>query len=276
MLSRLSVYWSPEHKAQRPGDREYIANLQPYDVLILDPGVGDVLDAHKASPDSEIVLRYWGLDDNRTDQNPEGVYGWLRDDPVGLAKHQAQEYKHRTLDILSRAWQQGIDTLQLDQLVAHGVNEPDTNNLVAQINTYTVTACEEFSKIGMRFEALNFGTGHPVHLIGGDGTPVDWSLYEPALEAIEAGGHYAVTHEYYNDLGIEHESVRPWHIGRGNFMPRGCKRKIGEFGLEMLLNKRMDGHHGFQGVISNEQYLHDIDWYMANVVRDDVCSVRIF
>lgn len=275
MLSRLSVYWAPQHKAERPQDVEFIGKLQPYDVLILDPGVGDILDVHRVSPNSEIVLRYWALDDGRGDGNP-GVYQMLAQDPAACAEMFVRTYEERITEILAEARKFGVHTLEREQLVAHGVNEPDTNHLTGQINAYTVRCCELMRQKGITFEALNFATGHPVHLVAGPGSDVDWSLYEPALEAIEHYQHYAVTHEYYNDLGIDDASVYPWHIGRADtWMPEGPERKIGEFGLEMLLNGRMNNHHGWQGIISKETYLDDIYWYM-NRLRHDVVSVRIF
>lgn len=275
MTSLLSVYWGPAHKAERPGDIEYIAALQPYDVLILDPGVGDVLDAHRASSDSEITLRYWWLDDGRGEGNP-GIYPMLRDDPEACAAKFVAEYKRMIDEIMDEARRAGIRTLEREQLVAHMVNEPDTNHLIDQINIFTEIVCREFREMGTTIEALNLPPGHPVQQLGGEGSDVDYALLEPALEAIEKYGHYAVTHEYFNDLGIRHESVYPWHIGRADkWMPRGPKRKIGEFGLEMLLNNRRDNHHGWQGITSKEQYVADIDWYLGQC-RDDVCSVRIF
>lgn len=275
-LSRLSVYWSPHHKAERPQDREYIADLEPYDVLILDPGLGDVLDAHRASPESEIVLRYWWLDDGRGHLSNDGIYAMLRSDPVSCAKKFRDEYVRIFDEMLAGAAREGVHTLTRDHLVAHLVNEPDTNTLTDQINIYTVVACRLLRDEGITCEALQFGTGHPAALVGGPGSDVDWSLYDNALEAIEYYGHYATTHEYYNDLGIQHESVYPWHIGRGDrWMPAGPRRKIGEFGLEQLVNGRSSGHQGWQGVISPERYVSDIRWYLGEA-RDDVVSVRIF
>lgn len=276
MPSLLSVYWAPQHKAERPGDIEFIRQLRPYDVLILEPDVQDIIDAHNASPESEIVLRYWWLDDGRTASNPQGIYKQLREAPAATAWHFVNFYKDRINEIVSEARARGCYTLRREQLVAHGINEPDTNDLAEQINIYTEICCQGFYADGTRFEALNFATGHPVQLRGGPGSDVNWALYRRALDAIQFGDHYAVTHEYYNDLGLRDPSLYPWHIGRGDkWMPGGCKRKIGEFGFEMLVNGRLPHHHGWQGFLQNDQYVADIDWYLSHV-RDDVLSVRIF
>jgi hypothetical protein len=63
----------PQHKAERPDDLDYIKALRPHDVLILQPDIQDVSDAHVAAPEAEIALRWWDLDDNRGNEGAKGV-----------------------------------------------------------------------------------------------------------------------------------------------------------------------------------------------------------
>ena len=253
-----------------------MANLAPYDILILDPDVQDVSDAFLASPASEIVCRFWDLDDGRSDANSRGVYGRLADDPVGTAKWYARHTVTRLDGMVAEAQRRGLPFPEKSQLVAHLINEPDTNNLMAQINTFTAEAVPLIAAAGYGVEAFCLGTGHPAQL-NAEGKP-DWAPLTEALAVCYEHKAYAVVHEYYNDLGIEDPSVNPWHIFRHRWAPQGHaspRMKIGEFGLEMLLNGRRPDHHGWRGIISGDQYLADHRYYLSNV-REDVVSVRTF
>lgn len=273
MAPKLSVFWSPQHKAERPDDIEYIRKLNPYDILILQPDVQDVIDAHIASQHSEIVLRWWELDDNRGNEGADGVYGELRRDPRGLARRTVEELVVRVARMEQEAKRRLAPFPDREQLICHLVNEPDTNDLMEQINLYTVEACEMARRNSLRLEALNLGTGHPAHL-NANGEP-DWSPLNASLDAIVRGNHYAVVHEYFNQLGVNHESTNPWHIFRHQWAPRGPNWKIGEFGLENLVNHLSPGHQGWQGVVPAPVYMEQIEYYMRHV-REDVKSVRMY
>jgi hypothetical protein len=270
MTSLLSVFAKPTH-----GDEwlNYVRQLQPVDILILDPDIQQVSDAHVASPESEITIRRWEWDDGRTKQNPHGVYARLRDDPEGLARWQVDQYAALLGGWEQEAKRRGIPFPEREQLVLHLTNEPDTNTLLPQINRNTVVAAKLAWNIGCKVDGLNLSTGHPA-LLGPDGTP-DWTPLYEALETLEKTGSYAVLHEYFNSLGILHEDVNPWHIKRHHWAPRGPKYKIGEFGLEEILNGLLPDHHGWQGRIAPEAMAFSTAWYLSEV-RDDVVAVRLY
>lgn len=267
MTSLLSVFAKPTHGTAW---LDYVRALQPYDILILDPDLQQISDAHQASPESEITIRRWDWDDGRTEQNQHGVYAMLRDDPAGLAQRHADQYGALVAGYEQEAKRRGIPFPAREQLVMHLVNEPDTNSLMPQINRYTVVACKLLWNAGLKVDGLNLSTGHPAHLVNGE---PDWTPLLEALEVLEKSGSYAAVHEYYNSLGIRHPGTNPWHILRHHWAPRGPKYKIGEFGLEEILNKLMPDHHGWRGRISPEQAVENTEWYLANV-RDDVMAVR--
>lgn len=272
MTSLLSVYWSALH-GQAEG-LEYIRRLQPRDVLILDPDVQHVIDAHEASPESEITLRHWEWDDGRTKDNQHGVYKRIADDPEGAADWVIANYMSMVTAMEAEARRRGRRFPAREQLTLHLANEPDTNYILPALNRYTMRACQQVRQHGVLLDCLNLSTGHPVHLDANRN--VDWSQLAGALDAITAGRHYAVVHEYYNSLGITDPLVYPWHIGRhAKWAPRGPRWKIGEFGVEEILNLLMEDHHGWQGRISPDQMVGDTDWYLGQT-RDDVKAVRIF
>jgi hypothetical protein len=245
-----------------------MADLQPYDILILDPDVQDVSDAHRASPHSEITFRFWEFDDNNGQAQQ-----YMASNPQGAADRIVGQYVDAVERMTDEASLRGLPFPDREQLNCHLINEPDTNTLMEQINTFTVHAVQGLWTHFLHCDALNLGTGHPA-ILNTDGNP-DWLPLVPALEAIAECGGYAVLHEYYNDLGIQDPSVNPWHVLRHRWAPRGPNYKIGEFGLEMILNGRMPDHHGWQGIISMDQYIHDHRYYLDNV-RDDVIAVRTF
>lgn len=272
MTSLLSVYWSALH-GQAEG-LEYIRRLQPRDVLILDPDVQHVIDAHEASPESEITLRRWEWDDGRTRDNQHGVYKRIADDPEGAADWVIANYMSMVTAMEAEARRRGRRFPAREQLTLHLVNEPDSNYILPALNRHTIRACQQARAHGVKLDGLNLSTGHPA-ILNANGEP-DWSPLYGALEALAAAGHYAVTHEYTNSLGIQ--NTVPWHIGRHTkWAPRipGLKWKIGEFGVEELVNGHMDDHHGWQGRISPDQMVAETDWYLGQT-RDDVKAVRIF
>jgi len=253
---------------------EYIRQLQPYDVCILDPDVQQVSDVHAASPESEIVLRRWEWDDGRTRDNPNGVYGKLAANPEALAQEHVTNFSAMVMVMEAEAKRRGLPFPPRAQLSVHLVNEPDTNSLMVPINRYTIPACRGLRAFGVTVDALNLGTGHPA-ILNRAGEP-DWTPFLPALDVIEQLGCYAVTHEYFNTLGIRHPRINPWHVGRTRrWLPRGPKCKIGEFGVEQLVDNLESEHQGWNGRITAEQYLSDIEWYLSNT-RSDTHSVRIF
>lgn len=270
--SLLSAYWAPTHG--RPGDLNYFRQAQPRDILILDPDIQHIVDVHMACPNSYITLRRWEWDDGRSDQNP-GIYPMLTNDPEGYARWLVDKYRAWLTELESQARQRGLPFPDREQLVAHHANEPDTNILLPQINRSNAVAARLFrEELGMGLDCLNLGTGHPA-ILNAHGEP-DWAPLNEALDAIVRYNQFAVTHEYCNDLPVTDPSVYPWHVGRhASWAPRGPRWKIGEFNLEMLLNGRMNRHHGWQGIVPPDEIISRIRWYLS-ITRDDVETVRIY
>lgn len=270
--SLISGYWAPAH--QRPGDLDYFRRAQPRDVLILDPDVQDISNVYMACPNTYITLRRWEWDDGRSDQSA-GIYPLLAEDPEGYARWLVERYRKWLVELETQARQRGIPFPDREQLVAHHANEPDTNNLLPQINRSNAVAARLFrEELGMSMDGLNLGTGH-VALLNAHGEP-DWEPLSEALDAIVRYDQFAVTHEYCNDLPMTDPSVYPWHVGRhAKWAPRGPRWKIGEFGLEMLLNGRRNQHHGWIGIASPGEMIARIRWYLS-ITRDDVEAVRIY
>lgn len=270
-LSKLGLYAKPVHSNAW---LDYARALKPYDILLLDPDIQQVSDAFAVNPEGEVSIRVWEWDDGRTSQNEHGVYRQLRDDPIGAATQIADRYSSLFDQWDREAAHRGIPWPDRRKLIAHLWNEPDSNYILPSLNIATIRALELLSQRGIRADALSLSTGHPAILK--DRRP-DWSPLAETLEAIVRYDGYAVVHEYFNDLGIEDESTNPWHVGRHLWMPRlpGLKVKIGEFGLENLVNGRSADHQGWIGVMNDEQYLWSIE-YMLGLVRDDVVSVRLY
>jgi hypothetical protein len=238
----------------------------------LQPDVQHVSDAHRASPESMITLRRWDWDDNRSKENPDGVYRQLREAPEALADWMIALYAALIAEMEAQAKSRGLPFPTREQLCVHLVNEPDSNDLLPQINRLTVRAIQKAEPHGFWLDTLNLSTGHPA-ILNRHGEP-DWSPLAGALDAVTRYGHFAVIHEYMNDLPMDDASVNPWHIGRhAKWAPRGPKWKIGEFNLEMILNGRKPDHHGWQGIVSPEEMVARTEHYLAQT-RDDVEAVR--
>lgn len=105
VTSKLSVYWAPTHGQP---DEDYFRALQPANILILDPDVAEISRAYQASPESFFTLRRWAWDDNRSDANPQGVYGDLERVPVGLAGRHVAQFTAWFNDLITEARRRGL------------------------------------------------------------------------------------------------------------------------------------------------------------------------
>lgn len=269
-LSKISVYTKAEH------DRrwlDYVRDLKPYDTLILDPDIQQVSDAYAANPQGEITIRVWDWDDGRTDQSA-GIWERFEKEPEALARETVQKYDDLITGWEAESKRRNIPFPPRAQISCHLANEPDTNTLMPQIARYTDAACDAAVGRGFKLDCLNIGTGHPALLK--DGIP-DWSPLVETLKRIAATSNYAVSHEYFNSMGITDASVNPWHVLRQHWAPQipGLLWKIGEFGLEQLVNNLAKDHQGWIDVITADKYLAAIEYYLKNI-RSDIVAVRIF
>jgi hypothetical protein len=212
---------------------------------------------------AKLILRSWDLDDGRTAQNPAGVYKHLREHPAELGIEHAGRWRVLVNEMRTKAQQGGVEFPPDDALICHLVNEPDTNDLLEQIDAYTVAAVTRARSLGLILGCYNFGTGHPA-ILDGTGKP-DWSPLRRSLALIKQHGMWVFLHEYYNSTGIMQPALNPWHVMRHWMAPlTGLNVAITEWGVEELVNNLLPNHHGYQGRISNGQYGTDFYYYLTH------------
>ena len=83
MVATVGIYTQLTHDRDR--DYKMVDEGEVSTILILQPEFSKILKLWKAiknRPNAKLILRMWDWDDGRTEQNPQGVYRWLRDNPV--------------------------------------------------------------------------------------------------------------------------------------------------------------------------------------------------
>lgn len=265
MTHKLGVYWCPGHG--RPGDLDYMRQLHPPAIRILDPDVQQISSAFAACPRALILPRDWALSEQKNDANTQ---------PEQTGNRHANEWRRKLTDWRNQAQERGLPFPPDSQIAVVGINEPnDGVGIMAQVR-YTVALCEEARHLGMTVSALNLGVGWPGN--HGPGMPPDWEPYRPALEAIQRGGHFLCTHEYFYDdpangwgwLAGRHLAVPAWFTGR---------ILIGECGIDRYVDKaRWDnegGNRGWRGNVEPQAYAMQLTWY-ANQCDRRVVAVLPF
>ncbi len=265
MTHRLGVYWCPGHG--RPGDLEYMRQLQPPAIRILDPDVQQISNVHVACPNALILPRDWALSEQKRD-----VDGW----PEQTGNRHANEWRRKLTDWRNQARERGLPFPPDNQIVVVGINEPnDGVGIMAQVR-YTVALCEEARALGLTVSALNLGVGWPGNT--GPDTPPNWGPYAQALAAIERGGHYLTLHEYWYD---QPGNGWGWLAGRHTKVPSAYVGRIliGECGIDRYVDKaRWDnegGNRGWRGNVEPQAYAMQLTWY-ANQCDRRVVAVLPF
>lgn len=186
----FGIYWAVKH--DRAEDKEFFLKMQPPVLKIMDGGMSTYDWAYKNLPNTLIIARDWGLDDNNGLQ-----WAAVLADPVGTAKRHIAEW-----EVLIA--KNGIDK---KRTIFMGANEPNVwvpGGVEATVK-YTVALCDEGIAHDMGILALSLGVGWPgnndtatVH-----DTPPDWSSYAPVHEAIKRGNgrHYLGLHSYWTING---------------------------------------------------------------------------
>lgn len=268
---------------ERQVDKDLMAGMRPKAVVVMDPTASKVAKIWQLVKDQNayIILRKWEWDDNRTQQNPEGIYKELWADPIGLGKRQALQWSTFVVELYRSANSQNLAMPSSSRLICHLINEPDTNGADKQlaINRYTLSALAKIKELNRIYipaylGCFNFGTGHPAELK--DGKP-NWEPFKTSLDLIRNTGHWVLLHEYYNSYGITNPDTNPWHVFRHHWAPLqdGYSVGIAEWGCEELVNNVMDRNHGWQGKLSASQYAADYYWYCTHC-NDFVQWVSIF
>jgi hypothetical protein len=262
----------------RPQDKQMMHDWQAESVLILSPDYEKVrkvwAEMIKYAKNPIVVLRKWECDDNRRYEGDPGVYAELAADPIRLAQGDIDKWRNFTIEMQYQARKDGVPFPTDDQIRCHLVNEPNTNTLTDQIEMYTYEAIRQADPANLKLLIYNFGSGHVAPQVGGDGTSPNWRPYEASMRAAVRGGHTIGTHEYYNRQGVQGPDMLYWqtmrHYWAAHFLEKWGLIEdvdwwITEWGFEGLVNGDMPGHHGWQGVLSAQQYAMDWEWYLTNV-----------
>lgn len=266
----LGCYYAPEH--HRPGDLDYIGKLQSPFVRILDPDVQEISDVYRRSPGTTILLRYWWLDDGRSESDPHGQLGKLKADPIGTAKRHAAEWKQEIERLEKEAEDRGLLFPARSQLGVSGVNEPnegvDSSDHVGyaehekKIALYTITLADELTPYRIKLAALCLGVGHP-SLLDAAGKP-DWSRLRVVEDAVRRNGGWIDLHEYWFHTGPQDGFT--WYAGRHLHCPINLPILIGEAGVDDFVDidrwKQEGGNRGWVGHLSPEAYGNQMAWYL--------------
>jgi hypothetical protein len=258
-MHRLGVYWCPGHG--RPGDLEYMRQLQPPAIRILDPDVQHISDAHKAAPNALICPRDWALSEQKSDANR---------DPIATGERHAVEWRDKIDYWRNQAQMRGLPFPQDTQLVIVGINEPNDGVSVNAQVEYTVALCDKARALGLTVSALNLGVGWPGNT--GPDTPPNWEPYGQALYAIQRSGHFLTLHEYYYD---DPANGWGWYMGRHTKVPVSFQGRIliGECGVDRYVDavrwQHEGGNRGWRGNMEPDAYAVDLAWYA------DQCDTRV-
>lgn len=270
MNHALGVYYGLEHG--RPEDKDYIRDLQPTVIRLLDPDVQQIVDMHKLAPNAYIATRIWSIDDN----NGQAVKD-LMADPVGTGIRHANQYFEKLQQWQREARERNIPFPPTNQIYFNAANEPNQGGTPDKIAAYNVAFLNRCTELNIRAAAVCLGVGWPDNT--GPDTPVNWKPYiDAGLEiAIRRGNHWLELHEYFYKSGPQ-DGWR-WWAGRHLQCPMNVTILLGEIGIDNYVDKaRWDnegGNRGWQGNVSSDTYANMI---MAHIRGSDkrVISALIF
>lgn len=247
-MNPLSVYWSPWHR--RPTDYEYFLQLQPAVVKIMDGGAPDYAWVHGTLPGALVLARDWALSEQKSDM--------LRD-PEGTGKRHAQEWKAKQPALL----------FDPGRTLVLGINEPAVweAGVPEALRVYTIAFLDACRGLGLRAGAMQLSVGWPGN--HGPNEPPDWSPWYGVEEAIRAGNHALVLHEYWA-TGGPGESWG-WTAGRFTKCPWNVPIIIGECGLDMGVVQdpaTLPGNRGWQGNVDAATYAAQCAEYVRLALED--------
>ena len=233
---------------ERGADIDYMRQLQPPAIRILDPDPNQMTIAHQAAGQALLLPRDWALSEQHDDV--------LRD-PVLTGKRHAREWREK----LDRWRSQGALLPPDSQILVVGINEPKVWEMREQTVLYNVAWLDECRSLGMRACALNLSVGWPAN--NGPNQPPDWSPYDDIEPAIKRGNHVLVLHEYWYRTGPQDNWG--WWAGRCKHCPWDVPIIIGECGIDMYVDMQhwqSDGkpNRGWRGNVDAATY--------ANQMRD--------
>lgn len=254
MTHQIGVYWAPGHNRQ--ADLDYMAQLQPAAIRILDPDVMQISRAHEAAPGALILPRDWALSEQHDD---------MARDPVGTGQRHAREWFDRCVRWRSEAQSRGLPWPNQDQIVVVGINEPRVWEHLDAVVDYNYSFLEWCTELGLRACALNLSVGWPANT--GEGTPPDWTPYQKVRNAIKNGDHYLCVHEYWYWTGPD--DGWGWYAGRVLSCPWDVPIIIGECGVDCYVDAQRwqveGGERGWKNHMPPETYAAQIAGYAKRV-----------
>lgn len=251
MGGMLGVYWSPWHRRQ--SDYDYIKNLNPNVIKIMDGGGVDYARARQLHPSAIIVARDWALSEQKED---------MRKNPVETGKRHAREWRAK-IDSMRAQHDIGPD----DKLIVLGINEPEIW-IDLSVVPYTVAFLDECKVLGLRGGALQLSVGWP----GNDkpGSPPNWGPFNSVRDAIKRGNHVLVVHEYWANQGPEENWG--WWAGRILSLPASWDVPIiiGECGIDMFVKATSVGqqNRGWRAVCDPVRYSGELTLYASKMSVD--------
>lgn len=188
--SRLSIHAIPVHDPRAVLD--YVRQLRPPLILIVNPDPGFISDCYKASPDSLFSLRNHALSEQKED---------MYRDPAGTGDRHAREMVEWCDKLYADAANRNLPMPPLNQVILPGINEPLINedSQIAANVTYNVHYLDGLTARGRRGSCLEFSVGWPRN--AGANQPPQWQAYRPVYDACKRGNHVASIHEYWPKEG---------------------------------------------------------------------------
>lgn len=257
----------------RTSDFDYMGALRPAVIKIV-------------NPDPDQIRRALNAIDS-------GGYVWLRDHPLSEQKNDAMQRPAETGRRHADEWNDHLKTRYKDvfdpgRIIVSGINEPYVRN-EAEENAalqYNLALLNRATELGFRVAALNLSVGWPRNL--GQDQPPYWKPFLPLEAAINAGGHFLSTHEYwYADPDESWSKVVPpdspnfgWLAYRINYCPLQVPIIIGECGMEKFVDLQRWENEGkpAKGWISNispSAYAEQL-WRYADKLQPNVVAVLPF
>lgn len=266
---RMGMHFIPVH--QRNSDWQYMADLKPSVVKLVDPDPNEVRRCYE-----------------RIDSNG---FVWLRDHPLSEQKQDAMDRPAQTGIRHANEWADKLfngrfkDVFDYDRIIVSGINEPYVRSSEEEkaCFDYNYALLKRATELGFRVAALNLSVGWPRNL--GFDMPPFWEQFFPLESVINEGNHFLCVHEYWYADPDESwfQEVIPnfgWLSHRVNYCPLQVPIIIGECGMEKMVDiERMkrEGmpNKGWIGNLSPSAYAEQL-WRYADKVNPNVFSVLPF
>jgi len=250
-VNRRGAYIYPVH--DRLADWDFLKRWQPSVItLMLDGSWGDpasvdvsrIVRYANELPGTLLILRVWDVDDHHGERKEQ-----MAADPTGFA-----ETYHDWWRRLFERIPAGIR----NRCVATAINEPQPHHFKA-LKPFTQNLMALGAKDGIRYGVLRFSVGNPAK--PSENHPHGWQYFADLEDAIVAGDHVVILHEYFQKEGIRgvwmdgagaarHDYGNLW--ARHKVCPyKRAKIVIGEWGIDGILFDRDRhpeyGHNGWLG-----------------------------